>query len=433
MRITPFATTISALLLLGLILTGYGNLQLRRELRDVRAQKQELTRQLDAQAQAATPATRQEQADEPQAASPQAIAGLAPHDPATTQPANASAGVPASPPQPVGPPLTPAEILQINDDQARAGKLRDMVRDLVTEAVGLDEELRRNLLRRLDRYSPERGGVGLTPFLASIIGQLPNNAGLVAQWKESFRADPDRALIFSRLAGTNPSPNPAEWDRVTEGWTPWERDLYRNNMLRALAEGSPAEALRLARNNPRLFSQAALTRMFREYSDSTPEDFARVFDGLNDPQLRGVAIEARARSLASENTLAALDWADNLPTQPERDRAHEVIYDVTPRGIGALMRQEGGFPTIVEPMDGGPAMGVLEPGDRVVRITEGDGTPTDLYSRPFPEVIESIRGEPGTPVTLKILRWDESTGRMGELDVTLNRQQLYFNREDGQG
>jgi hypothetical protein len=256
---------------------------------------------------------------------------------------------------------------------------------------------------------------------------------LIQQWQQSFASDPDRALIFSRLAGSNPSTNPADWQQLTEDWTPWEQDLYRNNMLRALAEQSPADALILARNNPGLFNDFTLKRMFREYADGQPQDFDQVLESLSDPHMREMAIAARAQALASQNTITALDWADNLPTQPERDRAHEVIYEATPRGIGALMRQEGGFPTIVEPMEGGPALGNLKSGDRIVRITESDGTPTDLYARPFREVIESIRGEPGTSVTLKVLRWDEASGEMGELDVTLNRQQLYIDSTDGQG
>lgn len=342
-----------------------------------------------------------------------------------------------------GPPLTLAEVLRIEDEDQRTGKLEDLVRRLIEENPALDEETREQLLERLEAGGMRAtngiiGNVSRETALAFLIGELPENDAVVQEWRAQFARHPDRAAIFAGLSGASAEALEA-WERATAGWTPWEQQQYRDLLMQKLATQDPAAGLAALQENPDLYTEAAIRRALNfatvpahsEGSGSGSDWAEDMIAALEDPRLRQTAIEARARHLARENTVDALDWADSLPTQEERDRAHEVIYESTPRGIGIMMRQEAGFPTVVEAMKNGPSAGLLQSGDRIVSITEqGDGTSRDLYNQPFRDVIDSIRGEPGAPVTLKVLRWNEAAERMTEVDVQISREQLYFEGDE---
>jgi len=83
-------------------------------------------------------------------------------------------------------------------------------------------------------------------------------------------------------------------------------------------------------------------------------------------------------------------------------------------GLGIeITKREDGFITIISPMFGTPAYrkGLL-PGDRIVRI-EGE----ELRDPDINDVVDKLRGEPGTSVTITIFRVGEPL-----LDVTLTRE-----------
>ena len=69
-------------------------------------------------------------------------------------------------------------------------------------------------------------------------------------------------------------------------------------------------------------------------------------------------------------------------------------------GLGIVISLKDGVLTIVAPMEGTPGFDAgLLPGDKVIEI-EGDST----EGLSLPEAVKRLRGEPGTAVTIKILR-----------------------------
>jgi carboxyl-terminal processing protease len=85
-------------------------------------------------------------------------------------------------------------------------------------------------------------------------------------------------------------------------------------------------------------------------------------------------------------------------------------------GIGASVRIEDGWPTIVTPLDDSPALqaGIMA-GDRIIAI--GGESTRDLT---LDEAIEMLAGEPGTSVTVRVLR------DLGdELDITIERERIF--------
>jgi carboxyl-terminal processing protease len=81
-------------------------------------------------------------------------------------------------------------------------------------------------------------------------------------------------------------------------------------------------------------------------------------------------------------------------------------------GVGIVISVRDGHVTVVAPMDESPAAeaGILS-GDRIVKI---DGQGTEKLS--MPEAVKKLRGEPGTTVTLSVLR--PSTEQVKEHELT---------------
>ena len=85
-------------------------------------------------------------------------------------------------------------------------------------------------------------------------------------------------------------------------------------------------------------------------------------------------------------------------------------------GVGVELGLLDDFFTVISPIDETPASRAgLQPGDR---ITELDGT--SLRGRKLIEVVELLRGEPGTPIELTIFRHSDSTS----FEVSLTRAEI---------
>lgn len=82
-------------------------------------------------------------------------------------------------------------------------------------------------------------------------------------------------------------------------------------------------------------------------------------------------------------------------------------------GLGMQISEQDGVPRIVSPIDGTPAAHAgLEPGDEIVMIDQSSTQRESLR-----QVVSLLRGDPGSTVTLTILR-----GKQQPFDVTLKRE-----------
>ncbi len=83
------------------------------------------------------------------------------------------------------------------------------------------------------------------------------------------------------------------------------------------------------------------------------------------------------------------------------------------QGIGAYINEEGGFPYIVAPIEGSPAEAAgVKAGDVIISI---NGESTDGME--LDDAVSKVRGEPGTPVTLELLRRDSEAA----VELTITR------------
>jgi carboxyl-terminal processing protease len=71
--------------------------------------------------------------------------------------------------------------------------------------------------------------------------------------------------------------------------------------------------------------------------------------------------------------------------------------------------------------------GVLHPGDRIVALAQGDYAFVDARSLPMPDLVQAIRGAPGSLLQLQVLSADappDSPPRM----ISIVRGQIKFKR-----
>jgi carboxyl-terminal processing protease len=92
-------------------------------------------------------------------------------------------------------------------------------------------------------------------------------------------------------------------------------------------------------------------------------------------------------------------------------------------GIGAQLRSEDGYCTIVSLVDGGPASKSkqIKPKDRIVAVAQGKQAPVDVVDMDINKIVQMIRGPKGTEVRLTIIPIDDPHARRV---VTLVRDEI---------
>jgi len=125
-----------------------------------------------------------------------------------------------------------------------------------------------------------------------------------------------------------------------------------------------------------------------------------------------IDLEALSRG-AIEGMIEAIDDPYSAYVGAEEYEAKKDVFEGSFGGIGAEMTIDGeGRIKVVAPIAGSPAYRAgIKPGDIVTHI---DGESTEDMS--FAEAVLTIRGEPGTEVTLGILRDSEAQ------DITITRE-----------
>ena len=132
---------------------------------------------------------------------------------------------------------------------------------------------------------------------------------------------------------------------------------------------------------------------------------------------------------AWKDTDAALQWAEQLPDAAERTAAIQAVRTVAPVGIGAALSVEDGYPVIHQLLPGTPAelSGQIRPGDRILAVAQGDNAFVDVRGLALQDVVQMIRGAPGSWVQLQVLPADAPPNSVPRT-VSIVRGQIKFKR-----
>ncbi len=108
-------------------------------------------------------------------------------------------------------------------------------------------------------------------------------------------------------------------------------------------------------------------------------------------------------------------------------------------GIGALLREDGGYIKVVSIIPGGAAEqeGELESEDTILKVAEGDGEPVDLIDARIRDAVALIRGPKGTEVRLYVKKPDGSHKVISiireviQIKETFVKSTVLENKQDG--
>lgn len=103
-------------------------------------------------------------------------------------------------------------------------------------------------------------------------------------------------------------------------------------------------------------------------------------------------------------------------------------------GIGAILTTEDGYCVIRELVPGGPAdlTGRLQPEDRIVAVAQEGEEPVDVVDMKLRRVVNMIRGEQGTEVTLTVIPADAPDPSVRE-EVTIVRDEVKLTARQARG
>lgn len=255
-------------------------------------------------------------------------------------------------------------------------------------------------------------------------GQIPPQEAVAMA--DEFLSGGQRVGVLARAAEKLAATDPATALTFGEGLTDWEQTRFLSRFVAGWASVSPQEAKAWVAQFPDESMRAMLTgRVLAEQAKMDPLGAGRTFLDAppGDPRVRARTARRIAEGWAAQDTLAAMQWADNLSDETDRNAAREGIRRAAPVGIGArLGRSEDGLPVLQDLVPGSPASlgGQLRSGDRVLSVADANGSWVSARNLPIGDVARLIQGEPNTAVSLQVQPADGSAPRV----VTVAREQI---------
>jgi hypothetical protein len=324
--------------------------------------------------------------------------------------------------------FSPAEALEVYRKYPVPNALRALVAEWVYTRSPLDEDRRSFERDRIRAVSGSR--LGLEVELASMLAATQVDSELATAFLDAFSNHSNRSDLFLALSSRVARENPDTLFSRTEGWTPWEKERVMPRFLANWAIESPADAWQWYQGNRGRFDQDFSSSILEPWASSDPGTAMKILSSLEQSAERTAAIEAIGKALARKNTDDAVAWANSFPDILERETANRAIYDAAPRGIGAVLNMDAGFPTIRSIVPGSPLEGSgVQPGDRLLELRESNGAREPLHALDLAKVVNLIRGEPGSEITLRLLRKNKNSGQLEEHLVAVTRGQLYLNEK----
>lgn len=140
--------------------------------------------------------------------------------------------------------------------------------------------------------------------------------------------------------------------------------------------------------------------------------FAEAFDRVSSAYVN----EIDDRTLLENAIRGMLSQLDPHSAYLDRDSFSELQETTTGNygGLGLEVNMDDGFVRVISPMDDTPAArGGIEPGDLIIRLDE-----MPVKGMTLNDAIEAMRGEPGSTVTLTVLR----DGQDQPIEIDLTRE-----------
>ena len=320
--------------------------------------------------------------------------------------------------------------------------------ELAAKLTGPD---RRPALRELAAaWTSGRTRVSAKPLIERF--GIEAGIGLALAWDEAYRSEFGEAwakafadadgigVMLGSFGAKHLAEDPQKALAVGAQLKGWQHEVFLRALTAEWANLDPDAAWEWA-TGEELASSGKLdgvrADILRRWSNKDTEAATAALATLEDPAERSKAAAAIAMAIAHRSgTVAAVDWANSLPSEQSKDAAHDAIAKTAPQGIGAVLAYENGFPVIGGLVPGGAAErgGQLQSGDRIVEVDAGNGRFELVYGRPLEDSLGFIQGEAGSEVRLRIVR-EADDGSLQDRIITIEREQIVLpgGSPDGSG
>jgi len=275
----------------------------------------------------------------------------------------------------------------------------------------------------------EIGRFGVAGALAlHLMGEGKMSPQEAAGMANEFLSGGQRVGVLGRAAEKLAVTDPTGALAMGDGLTDWEQVRFLSRFVSGWASASPeaAQAWVAQVEDPQARARL-MQRVLAEQAKVSPAAAAQTFlqTPPDDERMRQRTAQQIAAGWAAQDTLAAMQWADGLTNEADRNAARQGIRSVAPVGIGARLSPGGdGWPVLQELVPDSPASrsGQLRSGDRVLAVSVSNGQWVDSRGVELGDVVRLIQGPANTPVSLQVQGADGAAPRT----VTLQREQIVY-------
>ena len=249
-------------------------------------------------------------------------------------------------------------------------------------------------------------------------------------WAEAFAETDGKAVMLGSFAAKQVLENPEAAFAMGDSLGGFDQRLFVLSLVDAWAPKDPEGAWAWAKENLDSFgvdSSGPVREVMENLARKDVEIAKAALAELEEPHHRTMAVKGIADILSyQQGTVEAVQWADALPSDAERDAAHGRIAKGSPQGIGAALALNEGFVEVTHLIANGAAErdGQLQAGDRIIEIDSGSGEFEFVYGKnDINAAVNLIRGDAGSTVRLRIVRLDDH-GVPVERVIGLQREQI---------
>ncbi|MDF7824927.1 hypothetical protein P4B35_12965 [Pontiellaceae bacterium B12227] len=232
--------------------------------------------------------------------------------------------------------------------------------------------------------------------------------GIGGLWLLQHQLTRKKPLDHPSFISTTTAPEP-----VLQRLNPMNRPLTHKSAPEAIAVIRTAQPQPVVKAAPAARSSEEQRRVaIDRYYDQMERNFSRQLKQLDketDPVRRAKLIETLGRYVRID-TLEALEWATGLEDREEQRAALEAINKNALTGIGARIEMDDyGLPKIKNTtiLSAAESTGQIQSGDYIAGMVTADGASVSFRGMTMQQIVNHLRGQPGTQIQLKMERSPE--------------------------
>jgi hypothetical protein len=260
---------------------------------------------------------------------------------------------------------------------------------------------------------------------SSLILTLRDSPDLAVGLAHEFVKGPELGVFLAEIATDHVSRDPAFALSLGEGLQGKLRVDFLSTIAAQWGSADSSAAWAWAQTQDPATADKLQSGVIRGTVYGNPQAAAQHAAEMAEGPARQRSVDLIGQVWGMKDTQAALEWANTLPIQEERDSALASIRESAPVGIGAVLTSDpDGYPLIQDLVPGGAASEIpqMAKGSRIASVRDASGNMVDLREMKLTDAVSLLRGSPGSAATLEIIPPGGSPA--DRRTVVVNRRQI---------